>query len=222
MAEASTAHEAIVREFVSERERPDYEARVRALAARNLLLSTLEREREEQGIAKKELAERTGLEASSVRRMLTAEMANPTTETAFRMLAVMGIGLEAILPSGERVAIVQAHGPAGEARRGELNEVLAGRLAGADGSSPGARAPARLSRCPDNGLPLIRSHDLDPGSKNVGDSRDGLQLGIHVGREEPAHARRRLTDRAGELGLRHARPLPQIVDAMGRVPGGLS
>lgn len=106
MTEASTAHEAIVRELVSERERAGYEARVRTLAARNLLLSTLEGEREEQHIAKKELAERTGLEASSVRRMLTAEVANPTTDTALRMLAVMDIGLEAILPSGERVAIV--------------------------------------------------------------------------------------------------------------------
>lgn len=79
---------------------------MKALVARNKLLGTLEAVREEQKISKKDLAERAGLEASSVRRLLTAETANPTTENAFLLLSAMGIKLEAVLPSGSRVEIV--------------------------------------------------------------------------------------------------------------------
>jgi hypothetical protein len=38
--------------------------------------------------------------------MLTSETANPTTNHAFRLMAAMDVALEAILPSGERVAII--------------------------------------------------------------------------------------------------------------------
>jgi len=79
---------------------------VKTLIARNKLLATLESVREAEEISKKELADRAGLDASSVRRMLTAETANPTTENAFLLLSAMGIKLEAILPSGSRVEIV--------------------------------------------------------------------------------------------------------------------
>ena len=66
----------------------------------------MESVRESEKLSKKDLADRAGLDASSVRRMLTAETANPTTENAFLLLDAMGIKLEAILPSGSRVGIV--------------------------------------------------------------------------------------------------------------------
>lgn len=87
-------------------ERADYDRRVKALVARNRLLATLESVRESEKISKKDLADRASLDASSVRRMLTAETANPTTENAFLLLDAMGIKLEAVLPSGSRVDIV--------------------------------------------------------------------------------------------------------------------
>jgi hypothetical protein len=43
-----------------------------------------------------------------VRRLLTSKTANPTTDKAFRLMAAMGIGLEATLPAGERVELVPA------------------------------------------------------------------------------------------------------------------
>lgn len=106
MAKAQTAHDAAVNSLVPSDQRADYDRRVKALLARNKLLSTLESVRESQKISKKDLAERAGLDASSVRRMLTAETANPTTENAFLLLSAMGIKLEAVLPSGSRVEIV--------------------------------------------------------------------------------------------------------------------
>jgi hypothetical protein len=53
-----------------------------------------------------------GLEASSVRRLLTSATANPTTDNAFRLMAAMGIALEAKLPTGERVELVSPGAPA--------------------------------------------------------------------------------------------------------------
>jgi ribosome-binding protein aMBF1 (putative translation factor) len=87
-------------------EQAEHASRVQALLARNALLTALESAREQQGMSKAKLAERAGLEASSVRRMLTSETANPTTNHAFRLMAAMDVALEAILPSGERVAII--------------------------------------------------------------------------------------------------------------------
>ena len=72
----------------------------------------LERTRETQGMSKRALASRAGLEASSVRRLLTSTTANPTTDNAFRLMAAMGIVLEARLPTGERVELVSPGGPA--------------------------------------------------------------------------------------------------------------
>jgi len=87
-------------------DRDNFERRVKALVARNKLLSTLESVREAEKLSKKDLAERAGLDAASVRRMLTAETANPTTENAFLLLSAMDIKLEAVLPSGNRIDIV--------------------------------------------------------------------------------------------------------------------
>jgi DNA-binding phage protein len=101
-----SAHESAVNALLSEPERAEHDRRVQALRSRNALLSVLETTRELQGMTKRALAERAGLEASSVRRLLTSETANPTTENAFRLMAAMGISLDAILPSGERVQLV--------------------------------------------------------------------------------------------------------------------
>jgi ribosome-binding protein aMBF1 (putative translation factor) len=101
-----TAHDAALAGLIPSDEKAGYDRRVKALVARNKLLSTLEDAREEANLSKKDLAERAGLDASSVRRMLTAETSNPTTENAFLLLSAMGIKLEAVLPSGARVAIV--------------------------------------------------------------------------------------------------------------------
>lgn len=76
------------------------------MRARNALLKVLERTRECQGITKRALAKSAGLEESSVRRLLTSQTANPTTDNAFRLMAAMGISLQATLPNGERVELV--------------------------------------------------------------------------------------------------------------------
>jgi ribosome-binding protein aMBF1 (putative translation factor) len=101
-----SAHRAAVNALLSEHERSEYARRVQALHARNALLTVLESAREQQGITKRALAERAGLDASSVRRLLTSHTANPTTDNAFRLMAAMGISLEATLPTGERVHLV--------------------------------------------------------------------------------------------------------------------
>ena len=106
MAKPRTAHDTALTTLIPRAEKANYERRVKALIARNKLLTTLESVRESEKISKKALADRAGLDASSVRRLLSAETANPTTENAFLLLGAMGIKLEAILPSGSRVEIV--------------------------------------------------------------------------------------------------------------------
>lgn len=102
--------------FRTESEREAHAMAVHALIARNALLTALETARAEQGLTKAELAARAGLEASSVRRLLTSKTANPTTDNAFRLMAAMGIKLEATLPTGERIELVHTNAPA--SRRG--------------------------------------------------------------------------------------------------------
>jgi DNA-binding phage protein len=101
-----SAHQSAVNALLSEPERAEHARRVEALRARNALLTVLESTREQQGMTKRALAERAGLEASSVRRLLTSQTANPTTDNAFRLMAAMGISLEATLPTGEHVQLV--------------------------------------------------------------------------------------------------------------------
>jgi len=108
----NTAHQAAVNALLSETERAEYARRVQALRSRNTLLAMLETTRETQGMTKRALASRAGLEASSVRRLLTSATANPTTDNAFRLMAAMGIALEAKLPTGERVQLVTPGAPA--------------------------------------------------------------------------------------------------------------
>ena len=92
-------------------EREAHAMAVQALLARNALLTALETARAEQGLTKADLAARAGLEASSVRRLLTSKTANPTTENAFRLMAAIGIKLEATLPTGKRIELVEANAP---------------------------------------------------------------------------------------------------------------
>jgi ribosome-binding protein aMBF1 (putative translation factor) len=106
MAKPRTVHDAALTALIPSEERANFDRRVKALVARNKLLATLESVRESEKLSKKDLAGRAGLDASSVRRMLTAETANPTTENAFLLLDAMDIKLEAVLPSGSRVEIV--------------------------------------------------------------------------------------------------------------------
>lgn len=106
VAKPRIAHDAALAVLIPNEERADYDRRVKALVARNTLLATLEQVRGAQKISKQELADRAGLDASSVRRMLTAETANPTTENAFLLLSALDIKLQAVLPTGGRVDIV--------------------------------------------------------------------------------------------------------------------
>jgi DNA-binding phage protein len=103
-----TAHGVAEELLLSESERETHARTVQALLARNALLTALETARSEQGMTKTALAALAGLDASSVRRLLTSKTANPTTENAFRMMAAMGIKLEATLPSGKRIELVGA------------------------------------------------------------------------------------------------------------------
>ncbi|MGP0103172.1 MAG: helix-turn-helix domain-containing protein [Solirubrobacteraceae bacterium] len=113
-----SAHQSALNALLSEPERAEHARRVEALRARNALLTALEATREQQGMTKRALADRAGLEASSVRRLLTSQTANPTTDNAFRLMAAMGISLEATLPSGERVQLVGPGTRTPAARRG--------------------------------------------------------------------------------------------------------
>lgn len=112
-----TSADGAARELLfSEREREAHAMAVQTLLARHALLTALETARVEQGLTKAELASRAGLEASSVRRLLTSKTANPTTENAFRLMAAMGIKLEATLPTGERIELVDTSAPASRRR----------------------------------------------------------------------------------------------------------
>jgi DNA-binding phage protein len=101
-----TAHAAAEELLLSDSEREAHARTVQALVSRNALLTTLETARTEQGMSKATVAALAGLDASSVRRLLTSRTANPTTDNAFRLMAAMGIKLEATLPTGERIELV--------------------------------------------------------------------------------------------------------------------
>jgi ribosome-binding protein aMBF1 (putative translation factor) len=105
MTKARTAHDAALAALIPPEERANYDARVAALVSRNQILQVIETARAAEGISKKELAQRAGLEPSSVRRMLTARTANPTADNVFRLLKAAHVKVEAELPSGTRVAI---------------------------------------------------------------------------------------------------------------------
>jgi ribosome-binding protein aMBF1 (putative translation factor) len=105
MAKSRTAHGAAVAALIPAEEREAYQARVAALVSRNKILQIIETARAAEGISKATLAHRAGLEPSSVRRMLTAKTANPTSEHVFRLLVAARIRIDAKLPTGAHVAI---------------------------------------------------------------------------------------------------------------------
>lgn len=112
---AKNTSDTVAREFLlGPDEQARHELAVTALLARNALLEALETARADRGLSKTGLAALAGLEASSVRRLLTSKTANPTTDNAFRLMAAMGIELEATLPTGERIKLVDSR-PAGTA-----------------------------------------------------------------------------------------------------------
>ena len=105
MAKSRTTHDAALTALIPRANRAAYDARVAALVSRNRVLAAIEAGRLSEGITKKQLATRAGLEPSSVRRMLTSQTANPTAENVFRLLKAAHIKVEAKLPTGGRIAI---------------------------------------------------------------------------------------------------------------------
>jgi hypothetical protein len=106
VAKKMTAHEVALSALVPEGEREAFDRGVAVLMARNLALDILERERQAQKVTKRELADRAGLDYASVRRLLTADTANPTAETMLRLFSALHIHVRAELPSGDTVALV--------------------------------------------------------------------------------------------------------------------
>lgn len=102
----ATASEAARAALLPEEERADLDARVKALLARNAMLKVINAAREEAQLSKRALAEKAGIEESSVRRLLTAKTANPTSENVFRLMGALHIHVEATTPSGKRVPLV--------------------------------------------------------------------------------------------------------------------
>ncbi len=106
MAKKMTPHDLVLTALVPEEEREAFDRGVEALVARNRTLELLENERQKQKISKKLLAERAGLDYASVRRLLTADTANPTSETVLRLCSALNIHVRAELPSGKVIGLV--------------------------------------------------------------------------------------------------------------------
>ena len=105
MSKVRTTHDTALVALIPAEDRADYESRVMALVSKNRILEVIEAARKSEGISKKKLAELAGLEPSSVRRLLTAQTANPTAENVFRLLRAAHVKVQVTLPSGDRVAI---------------------------------------------------------------------------------------------------------------------
>lgn len=106
MGKRLTAHDAALAALVPADEREAFDRGVEALVARNRALEIIETERKAQNINKRLLADRAGLDYGSVRKLLTADTANPTAETILRLFSALRIHVSAELPSGETVGLV--------------------------------------------------------------------------------------------------------------------
>ena len=106
MSRRLSAHQAALASLLTPEERADYRRRRQALLSRQRSLEVLEIARTQGNLTKKALADKAGLDPSSVRRVLTAEAANPTAENMFLLMGAAGVKVEAVLPSGKRVSIV--------------------------------------------------------------------------------------------------------------------
>jgi hypothetical protein len=139
-----SAHEAALSALLSPAERATHGMQVEALLARNKMLQALEAARQEASLNKTELARLAGLDPSAVRRMLTAQTANPTTDNAFRLFHVMGARIDVTLPSGECYRLVS--GPSDSrvgrgSRKRSTRSVIAAE--GAEASRRSVRASGR-------------------------------------------------------------------------------
>ncbi len=103
---AKSAHTMALNALVPASEREQFDRSVQALVARNRMLQIIEDSRVFEKISKHDLAEKAGLDPASVRRLLTAETANPTSETIVRLMSALDVKLEAVLPNGERLSII--------------------------------------------------------------------------------------------------------------------
>lgn len=102
-------HDAALALLVSDEqayERAYREALERNERARQNLICLIISEAERQQMTKKALAQKAHLNYEFVRKVLTADGPNPTTQTALQLTDALGITLEARLASGERIALV--------------------------------------------------------------------------------------------------------------------
>lgn len=106
MSKKVTPHQMALAALVPAEKREEFDRGVEVLIARNRSVEILETERLAQKISKKTLADRAGLDYASVRRLLTSDTANPTTETLLRLFSALDIHVQAELPSGRVVALV--------------------------------------------------------------------------------------------------------------------
>lgn len=68
-----------------------YDATYRSVLETRRVLQLIEAEREKSGISKAELAQRMGISASAVRRLLTSKTSNPTLSTILGMFRALNI-----------------------------------------------------------------------------------------------------------------------------------
>jgi ribosome-binding protein aMBF1 (putative translation factor) len=101
-----SADEAAMRLLVPAEDRADFDVRVKAALARNAALATIEEAREQKRLSKRDLADQAGLDPSAVRRLLTSETANPTSDNIFRLMGALGIRITATTPSGKTVSLI--------------------------------------------------------------------------------------------------------------------
>ena len=106
MPKKLTPHDMALAALVPDDEREEFDRGVEVLIARNRALEILEKERRAQKVSKRVLADRAGLDYASVRRLLTSDTANPTTETMLRLFSALHIHVQAKLPSGRVVGLV--------------------------------------------------------------------------------------------------------------------
>ena len=80
--------------FQTTEDREEYARTFREIVAVRSFLQAVDAERERAGLSKKELAERAGLSAVVVRRLLTAEESNPTFKTILHLCAALDLEIQ--------------------------------------------------------------------------------------------------------------------------------
>lgn len=80
--------------FQTPEDQEEYDRTLREVVAVRTILQAVDAERERIGISKKELAERVGMNAVVVRRLLTAEDSNPTFKTMLSICAALDLEIQ--------------------------------------------------------------------------------------------------------------------------------